>query len=26
MGYVSPAEMDAGNSELRFMDTAPCND
>ncbi len=24
MGYVSPAEMDAGNSELRFMDTSSC--
>lgn len=24
MGYVSPAEMDAGNSELRFMDTSTC--
>ena len=24
MGYVSPAEMDAGNSELRFMDTSDC--
>ena len=24
MGYVSPAEMDAGNSELRYMDTSSC--
>lgn len=24
MGYVSPAEMDAGSSELRFMETADC--
>jgi hypothetical protein len=24
MGFVSPAEMDAGNSELRFMDTSTC--
>ena len=24
MGYVSPAEMDAGNSELRFMDNSSC--
>lgn len=24
MGYVSPAEMDAGNSELRYMDDAAC--
>jgi hypothetical protein len=24
MGYVSPAEMDAGNSELRYMDTSDC--
>ena len=24
MGYVSPAEMDAGNSELRYMDTSGC--
>lgn len=25
MGYVSPAEMDAGNSELRYMDNSDCN-
>jgi len=25
MGYVTPAEMDAGASELRYMDTAPCS-
>jgi len=25
MGYVSPAEMDAGNSELRFMDNSFCS-
>ena len=25
MGYVSPAEMDAGNSELRFMDNSNCS-
>ncbi len=25
MGYVSDAEMDAGNSELRYMDTSPCS-
>lgn len=25
MGYVSPAEMDAGNSELRYMDTSSCS-
>ncbi len=25
MGYVSGAEMDAGNSELRFMDTSDCS-
>jgi hypothetical protein len=24
MGYVSPAEMDAGNSQLRFMNTSTC--
>ena len=24
MGYVSPAEMDAGNSELRYMDDSNC--
>ena len=24
MGYVSPSEMDAGNSELRYMDTSNC--
>ena len=24
MGYVSPAEMDAGNSELRYMNTSTC--
>jgi len=24
MGYVSPAEMDAGNSELRYMDSWDC--
>ncbi len=24
MGYVSPAEMDAGNSELRYMDNSNC--
>ena len=24
MGYVSPSEMDAGNSELRYMDTSTC--
>ena len=24
MGYVSPAEMDAGNSELRFMNNSTC--
>lgn len=24
MGYVSPAEMDAGNSELRFMEDSDC--
>ena len=24
MGYVSPLEMDAGNSELRFMDNSAC--
>ena len=24
MGYVTPAEMDAGNSELRFMDGSTC--
>ncbi len=24
MGYVSPAEADAGNGELRYMDTADC--
>ena len=24
MGFVSPAEMDAGNSELRFMNTSTC--
>ncbi|MEE8170724.1 MAG: hypothetical protein V3T70_09265, partial [Phycisphaerae bacterium] len=24
MGYVSPAEMDAGNSELRYMNTSNC--
>ncbi len=25
MGYVSPQEMDAGNSELRFMDDSNCS-
>jgi len=25
MGYVSPAEMDAGNSELRYMETSNCS-
>ncbi len=25
MGYVSPAEMDAGNSELRYMNTSDCS-
>ena len=25
MGYVSPAEMDAGNSELRYMNTSTCS-
>ncbi|MEE8169405.1 MAG: hypothetical protein V3T70_02545 [Phycisphaerae bacterium] len=25
MGYVSPAEMDAGNSELRYMETSDCS-
>ncbi len=25
MGYVTPAEMDAGNSELRFMNTSNCS-
>ena len=25
MGYVTPAEMDAGNSELRFMETSTCS-
>ena len=25
MGYVSPAEMDAGNSELRYMDSGDCD-
>lgn len=25
MGYVSPAEMDAGNSELRYMDDSDCS-
>ena len=25
MGYVSPEEMDAGNSELRFMDDSNCD-
>ncbi|MCH7527595.1 MAG: hypothetical protein IID39_09170, partial [Planctomycetes bacterium] len=25
MGYVSPAEMDAGNSELRYMDSSNCS-
>ena len=25
MGYVSPAEMDAGNSELRYMDDSNCS-
>jgi hypothetical protein len=25
MGYVSPAEMDAGNSELRYLDTSDCS-
>ena len=25
MGYVSPAEMDAGNSELRYMDNSDCS-
>jgi len=25
MGYVSPAEMDAGNSELRYMNTSMCS-
>ncbi len=25
MGYVSPAEMDAGNSELRYMDNSNCS-
>jgi len=25
MGYVSPAEMDAGNSELRYMENSTCN-
>jgi hypothetical protein len=25
MGYVTPAEMDAGNSELRFMDGSDCS-
>lgn len=24
MGYVSPAEMDAGNSQLRYMNTSTC--
>ena len=24
MGYVTPAEMDAGNSELRYMDSSAC--
>jgi len=24
MGYVSPAEMDAGNSDLRYMNTSTC--
>ena len=24
MGYVSAAEMDAGNSELRYMDSSNC--
>jgi hypothetical protein len=24
MGYVTPAEMDAGNSELRYMDSSTC--
>ena len=24
MGYISPEEMDAGNSELRFMDNSDC--
>jgi hypothetical protein len=25
MGYVSPAEMDAGNSELRYMESSDCD-
>ncbi len=25
MGYVSPQEMDLGNSELRFMDDSNCS-
>ena len=25
MGYVSPAEMDAGNSQLRYMNTSNCS-
>jgi hypothetical protein len=25
MGYVSPAEMDTGNSELRFMESSDCS-